>query len=142
MIATRSDEIREQVAQIPWSIFISKNYQNDISKWPDIKDDDQKFQVVRRYSVSKTSVSFTYQLKLLCDVLSWFVWLKYQLMRRYDVSNWSVLSMYQWDVSKVFQNSPMAYQLWWHNDVSAWFGAFKLVTLVNFISQFLLRTMQ
>ena len=103
MIATRSDQIREQVAQIPWSIFISKNYQNDISKWPDIKDDDQRFQVVRRYGVSKTSVSFRYQLRRLCDVLSWSVSLRYQLVRRYDVSNWSVLFMYQWDVAKTSQ---------------------------------------
>ena len=57
MIATRSDQIIEQAAQIPRSIFISKNYQNDISKWPDIKDDDQRFQVVRRYGVSKRRLS-------------------------------------------------------------------------------------
>ena len=44
-------------------------YQNDqISK-----DDNQRYQVVRRYGVSKTSVSFKYQLKRLCDVLSWSV---------------------------------------------------------------------
>ena len=100
---TRSDQIREQVVQTPWSIFISKNYQNDISKWPDIKDDDQRCQVVRRYGVSKTSVSFRYQLRRLCDVLCWSVSLRYQLVRRYDVSKWSVLFTYQWDVTKKSQ---------------------------------------
>ena len=48
-------------------------------------------QVGGRYGVSKTSVSFKYQLKRFCDVLSWSVSLRYQLLRRYDVSNWSVL---------------------------------------------------
>ena len=101
MIATRSDQIREHVVQIPWSIFITKN---GISKWPDIKDDDQRCQVVRRYGVSKTSVSFRYQLRRLCDVLSWSVSLRYQLVRRYDVSNWSVLFTYQWRRHKDVSN--------------------------------------
>ena len=103
MVATRSDQIREQVVQTPWSIFISKNYQNDISKWPDIKDDDQRREVVRRYGVSKTSTSFRYQLKRLCDVLSQSDSLRYQLVRRCDVSNWSVLfttSRPTWDLNE------------------------------------------
>ena len=103
MIATRSDQIREQVAQIPWSIFISKNYQNDISKWPDIKMTTKDSKLVRCYSVSKTSVSFRYQLKRLCDVLNWSVSFRSQLVRRYDVSNWSVLFRHQWDVTKTSQ---------------------------------------
>ena len=57
MIATRSHQIREQVVKIPWSVFISKNYQNDISKWSDIKADDQRCQVVPQaaWDVSETS---------------------------------------------------------------------------------------
>ena len=142
MIATRSDQIREQVAQIPWSIFISKNYQNDISKRPDIKMTTKDSKLVRCYDISKTSVSFRYQLKLLCDVLSWSVSVKYQLIRRYDVSNWLVLFTHQWDVTKMSEKSPtnwLTYQLRRHNDISAWFGTFKLVTKMG---QFLLRTMQ
>ena len=81
VVATRSDHIREHVVQTPWSIFISKNDQNDISKWPDIKDDNLRCQVVCCYSVLKTSVSFRYQLKRLCDVLSWSVSLRCQLVR-------------------------------------------------------------
>ena len=73
MIATRSDQIREQVAQ-------------------------------RR--LKKASVSFRYQLKLLCDVLTWSVSLKYQLIRRYDFSNWSVLFTHELDVTKVSQKCP------------------------------------
>ena len=103
VVATRSNQIREQVVQILWSIFISKNYQNDISKWPDIKDDKQRCQVVRRYGISKASVSFRYQLKRLCDVLNWSVSLRYQLVRHYDVSNWSVLFTHHWCVTKTYQ---------------------------------------
>ena len=40
------------------------------------------------------------------------------------------------------KSDELTYQLRRHNNISAWFGAFKLVTLVNLISQFLLRTMQ
>ena len=100
---TRSDQIREQVVQTPWSIFIWKNYQNEISKWPDIKDDDQRCQLVHRYGVSKTSFSFGCQLKRLCDVLSWSVSLRYQLVPHYDVSNRSVLFTYQWNITKTSQ---------------------------------------
>ena len=57
-------------------------------------------------ALSKTTVSLRYQLKLLCDVLSWSVSLKYQLIRRYDVSNWSVLFTHQWDVTKMSQKGP------------------------------------
>ena len=85
------------------SIFISKNYLNDISKWLVIKDDNQRCQVVRCYGVSKTSVSFRYQLKCLSDVLSRSASFRYQLVRRYDVSNWSVLFKYQWHVTKTSQ---------------------------------------
>ena len=105
-VATRSDQTREQVVQIPWRIFMSKNYRNDISKWPDIKDDDQRCQVVPRYGISEMSVSFRYQLKRLGNVLSWSVSLRYHLVRRYDVSSWSVLFTYQWDVTKTSQIGP------------------------------------
>ena len=100
-----ADHIRKQVVQIPWSIFISKNYQNDISKWhiKNFKNDDQRCQVVRHYGVSKTFVTFRYQSKRLCDVLRSSVSLRYQLVRRYKVSNWSVLFTYQWDVTKTSQ---------------------------------------
>ena len=101
-----SDQIREQLVQIPWNIFTSKNYLNDISKGPDITDDDQRYQGVRHYGVPKTSVTFRYQLKGLCDMLSWSVSLRYQLVRRYDVSNWSDLFTYQWDVAKMSQIGP------------------------------------
>ena len=128
------DQNREQVVQIPWSIFISKNYQNGIWKW---LDDDQRCQVVRRYGISQTSVLFRYQLKCLCDVLSWSVSLRYQLVRHYDVSNWSVLFTYQWDVTKASQIAELTYKLRRHDDVSAWSGKFKLVTEMG---QFLLCT--
>ena len=71
--------------------FHIEKYQNDISKWPDIKNGDQRCHVVRRSGVSKTTVSLRYQLKRPCDVLSWLVLLKYQLVSCYDVSNLSVL---------------------------------------------------
>ena len=103
-------------------MFTSKNYQNGISKWPDIKDDDQRCQVERRYRVSKTSVWFRYQLKLLCDVLSWSVSLMYQLIGRYDVSNWLDLFTHQSNRADKF-----TYELPRHNDVSAWSRKFKLV---------------
>ena len=60
----------------------------------------------RHYGVSKTSVSFKYQLKRLCDVFSWSVTLRYQLVCRDDVSNWSVLFAYQTDVTKTSQIGP------------------------------------
>ena len=75
---------------VDFFVTISKNYLNDISKRPEIKDDNQRYQGVRQYGVSKTSVTFMYQSKGLCDVLSSSVSLRYQLVRRYDVSNWVV----------------------------------------------------
>ena len=51
---------------MPWTILIfnkSKRYQR-----PDIKDNGQKYQFVRSYNVSKTSISYRYQLKRLFDV--------------------------------------------------------------------------
>ena len=132
MVATRSDQIREQLVQIPWSIFISKNYQNDISKWPDINDDDQRCQVVRRYGVSKTSVSFRYQLKHLSDVLSWSVSLSYLLVRRYGLSNWSVLFTCQWDVTKTSQKGLRNLRT----------SGNVIMILVTKMGGFLLRTMQ
>ena len=68
--------------------------------------------LVRCYGVSKTSVSFRYQLKLLCDVLSWSVSLKYQLIRRYDVPKLSVLFTHQWDITKMSQKGPTN----WHTN--------------------------
>ena len=141
-----ADQIRKQVVQIRWSIFISKNYQNNqISKlWPyiskrrDIKDDDQRCQEVRHYGVSKTSVTFRYQLKRLCDVLSWSVSLRYQLERRYDVSSWSVLFTYEWDVSNRFKRTdvPVATSWWCCSMVR------DVQIIVTKRGQFLLRYMQ
>ena len=54
-----------------------------------------KYQLVRRYNISKASLSFSYQLRPLCDVLSWSVSLRQQLVRCYDFSNWLVLSYCQ-----------------------------------------------
>ena len=65
-----------------------------------------RYQLVRRYNVSKTSVAVRYWLSALCDVSSWSVLLKYQLVCRYSVSNWMVFSTYQWDVSKTSQIDP------------------------------------
>ena len=47
------------------------------------------------YNISKTSVSLSYQLLPICDVLSWSFSLRYQLVRCYNVSNWLVLSSIQ-----------------------------------------------
>ena len=107
-----SDQIREQVVQylesFSYQRIIKMTYRNDISKWhiKNIKDDEQRCQVERHYGVSKTSVTFRYQWKRLCDVLHWSVSLRYQLVRRYDVWNWSVLFTYQWDVTKTSQIGP------------------------------------
>ena len=79
----------------------------------DIKDNGQRYQLVRCYEVSKALVSFRYQLKRICDVVSWSFSLRYQLVHRYDVSNWSVL---------------FTYQLRRRDDVSAWSRTFKLVS--------------
>ena len=70
VIATRSHQVREQVVEIPWSVSISKNYQNDISKWSDIKDDDQRCQVVPQpaWDVSETSQSGLPWERLLKDI--------------------------------------------------------------------------
>ena len=38
-----------------------------------------RYQLVRRYNISKTPVSFSYQLRPLCDVLSWSVSFRYQI---------------------------------------------------------------
>ena len=87
-----------------WTTFIfdkSKRYQRS-----DIKDNGQRYQLVRYYDVSKTPVSFRYQLKRLCDVLSWSISLMYQLVHRYDVSNWLVLFRYQRDVAKTSLIGP------------------------------------
>ena len=104
--ATRSDQIREQVVQTTWNIFILKNYKNGISKWPDVNYYNQRCQVICHCGVDKLCVSFRYQLKHLCDVLIWSVSLSYQLVRHYDVSNWSVLFKNRWDVTKTSQIGP------------------------------------
>ena len=62
-----------------------------------------RYQLIRRYNVSKTSVLFRYQLWHLCDVLIWSVSLRYQLVRRYDVSNLLLWTKYLWDVTKTSQ---------------------------------------
>ena len=54
-----------------------------------------RYQLVRCYNISKTSVSFSYQLRPLCGVLRWSVSLRYQLVHCYDLSNQLVLSYYQ-----------------------------------------------
>ena len=41
-----------------------------MSKRPEIKDNDQRYQVVHRYKVLKMSVSLRYRLKRLCEMLS------------------------------------------------------------------------
>ena len=105
-----------------WTIFtFNKLKRYQVS---DIKDDDERYQLVRCYEVSKTSVSLRYQLRRLCDVLSWSVLIKYQLVHHCDVSNWSVL---------------FTYQLIRRDDVLAWFRPFKLVSKIG---KFLLRTRQ
>ena len=103
---------------------------------PDSKNNDQRYQLVPCYDVSKTSVSFRYELKRLCSVLSWSVSLRYQLVHRYDVSNWSVLFTYQWDVVKTSQIGPSHWRTSC-DDVSAWSRTFKLLTIMG---QFLLGT--
>ena len=67
---------------------------------------DQRCQVVRCYGVSKTSASFRYKLKRICDVLIWSVLLRYQLIPRNNVTNWSGLFLYQRDVTKMFHIGP------------------------------------
>ena len=59
-------------------------YQNDQISRMTTKDASQY------YGLSKTSFSFRYEIKHLCDVLSWSVSLTYQWVRRYDASDWSV----------------------------------------------------
>ena len=98
-----SDQIKEEVVEIAWTTFISKNYQNWTSNWPDVKNGDQMYQVLHRYGVSKTSVSLRYQLKCFCNVLSWSIWLRWLLVRYYDVSNWSALFTYQCDITMASQ---------------------------------------
>ena len=46
-----------------------------------------RYQLVRRYNVSKKSVAVRYWLSALYDMLSWSVLLKYQLVCRYSVSS-------------------------------------------------------
>ena len=63
--------------------------------------------------VSLQLVSFRYQLKRLCNVLSWSVSLRYQMVHRYDVSNWSVLFTCQSDVAKTSQIGPSHWHTSW-----------------------------
>ena len=65
-----------------------------------------RYQLVRRYRVSKTSVLFRYHLWVSADVLNWSVSLRYQLVRHCNVSNWSVVFTYQWDVAKTSKVGP------------------------------------
>ena len=121
-----------------WTVFIfnkSKNYQKDISKRQDIKNDDKRYQVVPRCDVSKMPFPLRCQLKRLCNVLSWSVSFRYQLLRCFDFSNWLVLFMYQWDASN--RSVLLTYQLQHHADISAWSGTFRLV---NKMGQYLLDT--
>ena len=99
---------------------------------PVVKDNDQRYQLVRWYDVSKKSVSLRHQLKLLCSVLSWLVSLRYlvtslgrhklvdfiyvPVTRRKIVSGRSVLFMYQ---------------LRCRDDVLAQSRIFKLVTKIG-----------
>ena len=69
------------------------------------------------------SVSFMYQWKRLCNVLSWAVSLSYQLVHHYGLTNWSVLFMYQWDFAKTSGNQSqtlviLTYQFWRHDEVT------------------------
>ena len=79
----------------------------------DIKVNGQRYQLVHCYDVSKTSVSFKYQSKRLCDVLSWSVSLWYQLVHCYDVSNWSVAFTYYWHAPKTSQIAPSFWRHSW-----------------------------
>ena len=109
-----------------WTVLIfnkSKRYQK-----LDIKDNGQRYQLVRCYNVTKTSLSFRYQLNRLCNVLvgqshlgtSWYITTTYQISRvfyvplgrRKNVSDRSVL---------------LTYQLIRRDDLAAWSWTFKLV---------------
>ena len=94
-----------------WTIFIfdkSKRYQRS-----DIKDNDQRYQLVLCYNVSKTSALFRYQLKRPYDVLHWSLSLRKRLIYRYDVSNLTVLFTYQWDAAKTFQIGTSYWRTSW-----------------------------
>ena len=99
-----------------WTIFIFnelKRYQR-----PDIKGNDQRYQLVRRYDVSKTQVSFRYQFNCLCDVLrwsvsSWYIATTSQVGRFYWRTQWEVAKTSQiglsywrtsWDVVMIPQH--------------------------------------
>ena len=108
----------------------------------DIKDNDQKYQLVCCYDVSKTSVSFRYQLKRLCDVVSCSVSLRYQLVHRYDISNWSGFFTYLRDVAKTSQIGPSYWRTSWvvmRIVVPVWSRTFRLVSKMD---QFILGTKQ
>ena len=66
-----------------------------------IKDNYWRYQLVRCYDISKTLVSFRYQLKCLCDVLSWSVSLSYRLVHRYT----SQIGRFYLRTSETSQNS-------------------------------------
>ena len=83
------------------TIFIF-NKPESYQRW-NIKDNRQRYQLVRCYDVSKTLVSFRYQMKRLCNVLSRSVSLRYQLVNYYEVSNWSVLFTYHLDDAETSQ---------------------------------------
>ena len=117
------------------TIFIfnkSKRYQRS-----DIKDNGQGYQLVHCYDISKASFSFRYQLKRLCDFLSWSVSLRYQLVYRYDVSNWSRFFDVPVRRRKNVSNRSvlLTYRLRRRDDVSAWSRTLKLVPKMD---QFLL----
>ena len=80
-----------------------------------------------KYGVTKTSVSFRYQLNRLYHMLNWSASHKYQLVHHYNVSNWSVFPVRR--RKKVSNWSVLlTYQLRSHEDVSVWSRTFKLVS--------------
>ena len=94
-----------------WTISIFnklKRYQR-----PDIKNNEQRHQLVPCYHVLWKSVSFRYEMKRLCEVSSWSVSLRRQLVHRYDASIWSVLFTYQWDVAKTSKKGPSYWRTSW-----------------------------
>ena len=113
----------------------SKRYQGS-----DIKDNGQRKPLVRCYDISKTSFSFRYQLKGLCDVLSWSVSLRCPLVHRCNISNWSVIYVPVRRPKNVSNRSVLlTYQLRRCDDVSLLSKTFKLVSKMG---QFLLGTRQ
>ena len=99
----------------------------------DIKDNDQRYQLVVCYDIWKMSVSFRYHLKCLCDMLSWSVSLRYQLVWRLKLVGFIYVPVKcRKNVSR--RSVLLTYQLRRCDDVLSLSRTFKLVSK---ISQFL-----